>query len=530
MRLRKNINTTKPDKDSQMQEKDNTIKNEFMEANTILNYLNIGYFSITDNMITLSEKSQNILSFKDKSVHIDNLLSQINTDDKGQLEDLIKNPKKNKKRTEIQFRYQPSNELKEPKIIKIIFDPLLNTEDNKTTGIIQDITRENRQMKELVKSKERAEEADKMKTMFLANISHQIRTPMNSIIGFSELMSLSDASHEIKKEYLEIIKQQSTHLLRLIDDIGEMVKYEAGKLTVTKSACDLNLLLNDVRIYFSKQNTLRSKTDIFINIKNNDDNIVILTDAGRLLQVFTYLINNAIKYTEAGKIELGYSIEEDQKIQFYVKDSSPGLSKEEQRNLFDLLPSSFAQPTEYDDINIGLKISKEIVKLLGGKIWVESEPGKGTIIYFNIPKEDITQQEPVEYGSDEHGGYHYLWKDKVILVVEDEEVNAMFLEAIFQDTEAQVIYAKNGQQAVDLCKSINKIDIILMDIKMPIMNGIKATTEIRKFNTNIPIIAQTALASPEDKEQCMLAGCNDTIIKPIEVEELMGLISRYLGE
>jgi CheY-like chemotaxis protein len=236
-------------------------------------------------------------------------------------------------------------------------------------------------------------------------------------------------------------------------------------------------------------------------------------------------------YTDRGYIEIGYYKTEDQKLEFYVKDTGIGFNREEQKYMFDrLLQAQETTIKKFEGLGLSLTISRGLVKLMGGRIWVESEPGSGSTYYFQIPFEELPHTDSTEEAEDVSVIKQYNWKDKLFLVVEDDEVNYKFLEAVIHNAEAKVIKADNGYQAIDLCKSINKIDLVLMDIKLPDISGFEATRQIRKLNKTIPIIAQTALVLESEKEKCIKAGCNDHITKPIEIEKLLKTISKYLNE
>ncbi len=399
--------------------------------------------------------------------------------------------------------------------------------------IIEDISHLAKQKKELERSKEKVEESDKLKSLILSNISHQIRTPLNSITGFSELLAHADCDNAKRKEYIEIIKRQSKRILNLIDDISEIARIGTGNINITKIPCNLNLILNELYIGINQQRAEKRKEQVTISLKTPDKTgLEIYTDSGRLQQTISNILNYSLRYTKQGSIEFGYTFDEvSQKLDFFVTDTSDGLSKDEQKvifNKFSVIEN--LDSTKFEDPVLGLTIARSIVKTLGGKIWVESEEGKGNSFFFNIPYEPVPEKHEELILEEIHLNQSYEWPNKVILIVDDEEVNAMFLDAVFHGTSAQVLFAKNGQQAVELCKNISKIDLILMDLKMPVMNGIKATQEIRKFNTRIPIIAQTALASEEDRQVCLQVGCNDAITKPIEVEELLYLVNKYISD
>lgn len=461
------------------------------------------------------------------------LIESAQMEDKAFLEDLFSQPKTQKKKISGQFKLiQRSKDYKEIKLFQISGMYERNTHGEDILAcLVRDISKENKQLRELQRNFEKATEADKIKTFFLLNISHNIRTPMNSILGFAELLSMTDPGPERRREFIQVIKKQSKNLMQFIDDVAEIAKYESGTLTVTKTPINLNLLINEIvrDIENIRSESYKEHTKIQVSLPSRDG-LEFFSDAGRLHQVFMNLVNHSLKYTLQGYIELGYKMPADNRVEFFVKDTSQGLGKEELKNIFD----RFGQFTREDasryneETGLGLIIAKSIVKLLGGKLTFEPNSDSGFIFMFNLPFESPPKHLNHCIEDELLTGY-YKWNNRVILIVEDEEVNGLFLEAVFQETGARTLYAKNGQQAIELCKSINKIDMILMDIRMPVMSGIKATQEIRKFNQSIPIIAQTALSTEEDRQNCLHAGCNDTITKPIEVGELLHLANRYFS-
>lgn len=384
---------------------------------------------------------------------------------------------------------------------------------------------------DLAKAIEKAEESERTKNILLANISREIRTPMNAIIGFSELLNIGNLDFEKRKYYVKTIRNQGTLLLKYIDDITELIKFESGKAIIAKSKCNLNILLKEILLYAGQQKKALNKEVLDIKLELPDKGgLVVYTDPGRLQQVIANLISNSLKYTEKGFIEFGHLPPLDGKIEFFVRDTGIGLAKEQQKNLFGLLPDEGTDIKKYDGAGLGLTLSKYLVKLLGGKIWVESELGRGSVFRFAIPYEQALPDHPESASADEEEYPKFEWKDKVILVVEDDEVNFRFVEAILLDSEAQILYAVNGFQAVELCRSISKIDLVLMDIKMPEMDGLEATRQIRQFNKKIPIIAQTAFFTEIDPEKCLAAGCNDCITKPIDIKEFLQKINGFLKE
>jgi signal transduction histidine kinase/CheY-like chemotaxis protein len=460
------------------------------------------------------------------------LIENIHSEDRLFIQDIFTAPlKSQQKKIFGQFRLsQRTKDYKEIKYFGLTGIYETNDADELTLLCsIREISKEVKQLRDLQRNIEKAEDSDRIKTIFLLNISHNIRTPMNSILGFAELLSMTDPGPEKRKEFIQVIKKQSKNLLLLIDDVAEIAKYESGTMTVTKTPVNLNLLIKEIaKDVENLRSAVRKDKVKIIQTLPSREGIEIYTDAGRLHQIFLNLINHSLRYTTQGSIKLGYNLPSENKIDFFVQDTSRGISKDDLKNLLDR--STQLDKSEYsrydDETGLGLNIAKSILKLLGGKISFDSDAEKGTIFNFSLPYESTPEQiKSIEDELAFNG--QYKWANKVILIVEDEEVNGLFLEAIFQETGAQTLYAKNGFQAVELCRSISKIDLILMDIRMPVMNGLKATQEIRKFNPSVPIIAQTALALEEDRQNCLLAGCNDSIIKPIEVEELLNLVNKY---
>lgn len=398
-------------------------------------------------------------------------------------------------------------------------------------GSLRDITRQEKARKDLIKAKEKAEESERYKSILLTNISHEIRTPMNSIIGFSELLNIGNLAYEKRVEYVRTIRNQGVYLLKMIDDVVELTKMESGKITIRKSPCNIDLLLNEILVIFNQYKETQGKEHLDIRISYPPQRgMIIYTDPGRLQQLISNLINNSIKYTEKGYIEIGYRPGSEQKIEFYVKDTGIGLSRDLQKRILGKPAEEESLTGKTEGSGLGLTLSKNLIRLLGGKIWVESELGQGSTFFFTIPLEEVPETFHQMAPEEEFVIPSYTWKDKVILIVEDDEVNFKFLEAVLQDTAVTILHARNGLQAVELCKSISKIDLVLMDIKMPEMDGFQATRLIREFNHKVPIIAQTAFVLENELNKCLDAGCNDQITKPIDIKEFFEKMDGYLRE
>ncbi len=390
------------------------------------------------------------------------------------------------------------------------------------------IDRKNSEL-ELVKAKERAEESDKLKSAFLSNMSHEIRTPMNSIIGFTDLLLTTSVDAEKQSEYLSFINSSSIALLNLINDIIDISKIEAGQLTVSKNATSLPALLNELEQAFREEIVIKKKRSLQLYCSSGciEKNFNIYTDALRLRQILSNLLSNAIKFTEEGTVSFGFKKLKD-KIQFHVKDTGIGISKDKHHLIF----NRFQQVSEtsgknYGGTGLGLSISKNLTELLGGEMWIESEPEKGSVFYFTIPHDDSMQTDiPVIETKTKQKNDN--WKDKVILVAEDVDSNFMFLQAALFMKEPQIIRAKDGKEAVDIVKTEKKIDLVLMDMQMPKLSGYEATRKFKEIRPELPIIAQTAYAMENDKEKIIQAGCDDYISKPIKVDDLLQMVGKYL--
>lgn len=384
---------------------------------------------------------------------------------------------------------------------------------------------------ELVIAKEHAEESDRLKSAFLANMSHEIRTPMNAIVGFSNLLKDPSISAEEKEEFTQQITLNSSTLLQLIEDIIDISKIEAGQLFFEIKLFNVNSLLNDLLITFLQKRNSTYNKEINLTLHLGVENsYAIYTDPLRLQQVLSNLIDNALKFTDQGFVEFGYTLEESASvpmIKFYVKDSGIGLTQEQQKLIFNRFTKIENDKNKlYRGTGLGLVISKSIINLLGGQIYVESELYKGSTFYFTIP--NIIDLGKIESKiSIQTKELEFNWEGKTILIAEDENSNFKYLVASFKKTRVNILRALNGNEAIDIYKS-NRIDLIIMDIKMPKMNGLEATKEIRKLNKDIPIIALTAFAMQNDAVICFEAGCNEYLSKPILQEKLFSVLSKYL--
>jgi len=522
-------------KASQLWAKKEPARDDFF-VQKVFDISGLGYWikPLHENNIILSGNTQQILNISDNNtIPYEGFLDCMHPDDVPLFEKGINSLIRNNQSVSFEFRIISGKEPKEICYCLCKVARVANTDLNQDfiIGIITDNSSIEKARKELARANEKAEETERLKNTLLTNISHEIRTPMNAIIGFSELLNIGKLDVEKRKDYARTIRNQGNMLLKLIDDVTELIKFESGQVSIAKTKCNLNILLKEILIIANQQMKTWNKENLEIKQELPDkDGLVVYTDPGRLQQVIINLISNSIKFTEKGFIEFGYKLPADEKVEFYVKDTGIGLSKEQQKNVFNRFAAEEMVTRKNEGSGIGLTLSKHLVKLLGGKIGVESEPGKGAVFQFTIPYE-LTPYEFHDYSSvmEEHLP-EYNWKDKVILIVEDDEVNFRFLEALMQENDAQILHAENGYQAVQLCKSINKIDLVLMDIKMPEMDGFEATRQIRKFNKKIPVIAQTAYILEIDKNKCFDAGCNECITKPIDIKDFLDMVNSFLKE
>jgi PAS domain S-box-containing protein len=419
---------------------------------------------------------------------------------------------------------------------KVLFDTMktlfFDTNGNSLglIGISRDITEIEETQKKLTLAKEKAEESDKLKTAFLANMSHEIRTPMNAIIGFSDLLTDDDLSRSEKMDYSVHIKKAGESLMNLISDIIDIAKIEAGQLQINNAACELDELLNDLVGTYSEVISKAGKDELKIRLfkQVGVNGLVIMTDPFRLRQILSNLIGNAVKFTDRGHIEFGYHLQDAQTIEFIVRDTGMGIATAKQKDVFQRFSQVDNSNTrKYGGTGLGLAISKHIVEIMGGKIWLESEPGKGSTFWFTLPFVPVNSPAITETDL-EKPIMDYDWSGKTILVAEDVPSNFMFIEAALRKTNVHLLWAQDGKQAVAMALQDSNINLVLMDIQLPEMNGYEATAEILKSRPGLPIISQTAYALSGEKEKSIKAGCADYIPKPIKSENLISIIGKHL--
>ncbi len=404
-------------------------------------------------------------------------------------------------------------------------------------GIIVDISELKHTEQELIKAKLHAEESDRLKSAFLANMSHEIRTPMNGILGFSELLKEPGLTGKQQQEYIRIIEKSGARMLNIINDIVDISKIEAGLMNVHITETDINEKIDFINIFFKTQ--VEDKGMQLISKKAlPTKEAIVKTDNEKVYSILTNLVKNAIKFSEEGSIEFGYNLivetHGSASIQFFVKDTGIGIPKDRQEAIFErFIQADISDKKARQGAGLGLAISKAYVEMLGGKIWVESE-GIGSTFYFTLPYKAFSEEKEVNEKVIQLPNTENHVNPEVsglkILIAEDDETSELLINIEVERFSKKILKAVTGNEAVEVCRNNPDTDLILMDIQMPGMNGYEATQQIRQFNKEVVIIAQTAFGLYGDREKAIEAGCNDYISKPINKTELEALIKKYFGK
>ncbi len=419
-----------------------------------------------------------------------------------------------------------------------------NHEPIKMIGTIQDITERKKAEEELIIAKEKAEESDRLKSAFLANMSHEIRTPMNGIMGFAELLKEPNLSGKEQQEFIGIIEQSGTRMLRIINDIIDISKIESGLMTINMSETNINNQLEYIYKFFKPEADQKGiQFSYYKGLSANKS--IIKTDTEKIYAILINLVKNAIKFTSNGSIEFGYQLKpvyekipgmsetlfEQFELEFFVKDTGIGIQKEQLAIVFERFRQAEESTNKnFEGSGLGLSISKAFVQMLGGKIWVESTKGEGSTFYFTIPYNDEEKEIEITEKLISTDNIDFINKKLKIVIAEDDEISARLLTKTIQPFARELIRTRTGLETLEICRANPDIDMILMDIQMPELNGYETTKKIRKFNKEVIIIAQTANAFTDDKLKTIEIGCNNYISKPIKKEELKNLIQYYFKE
>jgi len=393
-------------------------------------------------------------------------------------------------------------------------------------GFNADITDMKQTEMHLIKAKERAEESDRLKSAFLANMSHEIRTPMNGILGFAHLLQEPNLTGKEQQEYIRIIEKSGKRMLNIIHDIVDISKIESGQMEISVSETNINEQLKFIYDFF-EQEIEKKGLQFFCKTTLPPKKALIKTDVEKIYVILSNLVKNAIKYTNAGSIEIGYA-RKGQFLEFFIKDSGMGIPKDRQEAIFErFIQADISSNRAYDGAGLGLSIAKGYVEMLGGTIWVESQEKEGSTFYFTIPY----NCEPEETGGIENivpsDKAENQIKNLKILIAEDDETSEILMRIEVEIFGKEILSVGTGIEAVETCRNNPDIDLVLMDIRMPEMNGYEATRQIRRFNKNVIIIAQTAYGLLGDREMALEAGCSDYISKPIVQDELLVLLKKY---
>ena len=399
-------------------------------------------------------------------------------------------------------------------------------------SVSNDISEKIRAQQELIIAKEKAEESDRLKSAFLANISHELRTPLNAIIGFSGLM-IDTGPNQDTVSYANNILKSGQHLMSLVEDIFDTTMIETGHIKINYDKTDIVSVLKEVKNILDGERLKENKNDVelILNLDAEKNQKHLLTDSRKLKQVLINLLRNALKFTDKGYIEFGFTETEEEGnsfLQFYVKDTGIGIDKKHHDAIFNIFRQIDDTHTrKFGGMGIGLSIAKKTIEKLGGKIWVESEQFKGSVFYFTLPV--LSGSIEKEKETDDKG----LTSDrkffgKTILIAEDDPSNYDFLRIFLTRMNIRVLWAKDGQEAINLCETDSSIDLVFMDIKMPVINGFEATKKIKSTRPGLPVVAQTAYAMSPDRVEAVKSGCDDYMSKPIKIKQLTDILEKYL--
>ncbi len=382
--------------------------------------------------------------------------------------------------------------------------------------------------KDLIIAKEKAVASDNLKTAFIANISHEIRTPLHAINGFSKILSTKKIDREKEKQYLQYIVTNCNTLQNLLDDLINISQIESGQLKIHKKNFNVGKLFEDIKEHYSETLKLTNgKVDLIYDVNAETKDLVINSDLLRIKQILGNLLSNAIKYTKEGQIRFGCKIVGNE-LMFYVKDTGIGIENDKIQIIFERF-QWVDNNNQYIGTGLGLSIAKSLSQLLGGEIWVESEINKGSVFYFTIPLDKTNLNTVKKDKAIESLDSKALnWKDKTILIAEDDDFNFLIIHEAIEEANAKILRAKTGYEVLEICKKEKNIDIILMDIQMPVMNGYEASVKVLEHFPDMKIIAQTAYTLENEKSKLLKAGCIDYISKPIDIVEMIQKLDKHL--
>ncbi len=386
-----------------------------------------------------------------------------------------------------------------------------------------DISKEKELENNLWIQAQKARESERLKSAFMANMSHEIRTPMNGIMGFAELLQTPDLTKENLQHYITVIQNSGKRMLAIINDLVDFSRIESGAVKPVYVKTNINEILDYLFAFFQPQ-AKQKKLELYADFGTKP--LAIDTDKEKLNAVFVNLIKNAIKYTQEGEVRFGVR-EMNEEIQFFVSDTGPGIPEKDQEDIFDRFYRGVESENKYSEgAGLGLSIAKAYVEMLHGKIGINSEPGKGSTFYFTLPACDLTEKTMAADRIGQEDDPEIILAHFNVLVAEDDEPSRVYLSELLKRRCKNLIFAKNGHEAVKLYAA-NNIDLVLMDIKMPVMDGYSAAIKIKGMDENAVIIAQTAYALASDREKALAAGCSDYLAKPLMQEDLFKMVRKH---
>lgn len=487
--------------------------------------------SINGDIIDFNPAAKEFIGLDKENIHGEKLWKFIKSGSKEELDKIITKTLKYSysQQNNVVFTTQHRNVHYSEISTSVIYE---NNAPQFISFFIRDINANILYQKQLETEKHKAQESDRLKTAFLSNMSHEIRTPMNAIIGFSELLEEPDITKKEQYEYINLINTNSVELLDLIDDIIDVAKIEAGQIQICKTICPVKKIIEDVprqfREYIKREN---KNIEIHTSIPREYESLEILSDAHQLQQIFKKLVSNAVKFTEEGSITIGYevtSIDQQPYVKFFTRDTGIGIPNHKLDTIFE----RFRQVEEthvknYSGAGLGLTLSKKLTDLLGGKIEATSEVGKGSDFHFYIPLE-VPEYPPQNESEPEKVSKSYMWANKNIVIAEDIEANYLYIKAALMQTQANIIWTTDGNNTSDRCLNDSSIDLVLMDVQLPGLNGYEANKAIKKQRPELPVIALTAFATEDEQEKSVAAGCDDFLTKPVKPGKLLDTINNYL--